>query len=41
MDVDDGTRENDRDETTPLPIEIRRLDKIETTGFPASSGNSN
>lgn len=41
MSPDETSRENERDEVEPLPITIRRLDKVETTGFPASQGISN
>lgn len=41
MKPEENPRENELDEIEPLPIVIRRLDKVETTGFPQSIGNSN
>jgi len=37
----ENIREKEQDKVEPVPIVIRRLDKIETTGFPRSTGSSN
>ncbi|MEV5410394.1 hypothetical protein AB0K60_16335 [Thermopolyspora sp. NPDC052614] len=33
--------ENEQEEVESLPIVIRRLDKVETTGFPLSNSTGN
>jgi len=37
----ENIREKEQEKVEPAPIVIRRLDRIETTGFPRSTGSSN